>query len=111
MTRKIKWKVVPRKGGGFWGTIVLPAGTATVPITARGATQREALANASGLASSLLDNPILKAALPPGSGAAIEAVKMLSKAVGAGKLKKAMNKLVGKGAKRVGKALKKLKFW
>ena len=111
MARKIKWNIRPRKGGGFNGTIVLPAGKAIIPVTAPGKTQAMALKNASGLAKSLLDSPILKAALPPGSGAAIEAVKLISKYAGKGMLKKGMKLLTGKGAKRIGKALKKLKFW
>lgn len=113
--RVIRWKVVPRKGGGFSGVIELPmqlpTGPMTVPVEARGATRREALSSAAGLASKLLDNPVLKAALPPGSGAAIEATKLLAKYAGAGKLAKGMKLLTGKGAKRIGKALKKLKFW
>lgn len=109
--RKIKWDVRPRREGGFWGTIYLPAGQGIVPVRVPGGTQASALKNASGLAASLLDNPILKAALPPGSGAAIEAVKMVSKYARGGALKAGLNLLKGPGAKRVGKALKKLKFW
>lgn len=104
--RVIKWKVVPRKKGGFFGTIVLPVGKAVIPVSMPGKTKGEALSKAAGLAESLLSNPIVKAALPPGSGAAIMAVKKLGK-YGT----KAMKLLKGKGAKRIGKALKKLKFW
>ncbi len=110
-TRKIKWKVQPRKGGGFFGTIVLPVGLATVPVTAPGTTQRAAIKNAAGLAEKMLSNPLVKAALPPGSGAAIAAVKLIGKYAGKGMLKKGMKLLKGKGARRIGKALKKLKFW
>lgn len=111
MARKIKWRVKAHPKGGWTGTIVLPAGRAVIPVAARGATPEKALSTAAGLAESLLDSPILKAALPPGSGAAIEAVKMISKYAGKGLLKKGMKLLKGKGAKRIAKSLKKLKFW
>ena len=111
MAPRIKWKVVPRKGGGWWGIITLPAGLARIPVKAPGKTQREALSTAAGLAESLLDSPILRAALPPGTGAAIKATKMLAKFAKKGLLKKGMKLLKGKGAKRIAKSLKKLKFW
>jgi hypothetical protein len=110
--RKIRWYVVPRKGGGFRGKIFIPLGPSlTLPVPGNGDTRRDALANAAGLAEQIASNPLLRAALPPGSGAAIEATKYLAKAAGAGKLAKKMKNLVGPGAKRVAKTLSKLKFW
>jgi hypothetical protein len=79
-----------------------------IPVQAQGKTQQQALSNAAGLAESILDSPLLKAALPPGSGLAIEAIKGLA---GSKDIKKALGKLTGEGAKRIGGALSKLKFW
>lgn len=113
MRKTIRWNVSPRTGGGWDGTIVMESanGAVTTAVTARGASQPDALFTAATMATSLLDNPILRAALPPGSGAAIEAVKMISKYSSAGDLAKGMSKLVGPGAKRIGNAISKLKFW
>jgi len=112
LTHTIKETSTPRTGiMGYWGRIILPAGKAVVPIEVPGRTQAEAVSNAAGLASSLLKSPLLQAALPPGSGAAIEAIKMVGKYATKGKLKKGLKLLKGKGAKRVKKVLKKLKFW
>lgn len=112
--RKIKWKIVPRpasKGGGWAGVIVLPTGKLTTKVIAKGKTDREAMKNAAGLAEQLLDNPILAAALPPGTAQAVKATKLIAKYAKAGKVADALEKLTGKGAKRVKKVLKKLKFW
>ena len=79
-----------------------------VKLSAKASTQAKALKKASSVADMITSNPILKAALPPGSGVAIKAIKHLSKAAIKGKLKKAAKKIVGKGAKRLAKALK---FW
>lgn len=75
-----------------------------IKVQAKGATKGAALNRAAGIAESLLDNPILQAALPPGSGAAISAVKMLAKSG----IAKGLKNLTGKGAKRIASALK---FW
>jgi len=123
--QKIRFEV--RRTGNQWeGTIELPLSTMralpgaapggaprlapfgrpahTVKVSAKGASQKSALNRAAGIAEQLLDNPLLQAALPPGSGAAISAVKMMAKS-GPGK---ALAKFTGKGAKRIADALK---FW
>lgn len=114
--KTIRWKVTPNPDGpGFQGVLEIPMGVgpfaATSQVRAHGPTQGGALQNAASVASSILDNPILKAALPPGTGAAIEATKMLSKYADADLLESGMKLLKGAGAKRIGKAIKKLKFW
>jgi len=80
-----------------------------VKLVARSATKAGALAKASAFASKLAENPIIAAALPPGSSQAIKAISYLSRSAAAGKLESAAKKLKGKGAKRLYKALKK--YW
>lgn len=80
-----------------------------IKLVARSMTKAGALAKASAYADKIAENPILAAALPPGSGAAIKALSYLSKSAAAGKLESAAKKITGKGAKRLVKALKK--FW
>lgn len=67
-----------------------------------------ALSQAASVAQGLLDNPLVRAALPPGSGVAIDAIKMLASSAAAGDLASAAKKVVGAGAKRL---FDKLKFW
>ena len=83
----------------------------TVKLSAKAKTQAKALAKASSVADAIINNPILKAALPPGSSTAIKAIKYLSKSAVKGKLKKAAKKIIGKGAKRLAKALGKWSPW
>jgi len=68
----------------------------------------EALQQASSLASKILGNPLLQAALPPGAGVAVSAINYLADSAVAGDLASAAKNVVGKGAKRLAKALK---FW
>jgi len=80
-------------------------------VKAKGRTPTGALLKAANLAAKLASNPVLSAVLPPGTGLAIKATQFLAKNALKGKLGKAMKLLRGKGAKRLGKALKKFKFW
>jgi hypothetical protein len=82
-----------------------------ISVKARGRTPTGALAKAAGLADRLAKNPILASVLPPGTGTAIKATKFLARAALKGKLGKALSFVKGAGAKRLGKALKKFKFW
>ena len=123
--QKIRFKV--RRSGNQWeGTIELPLSTMRalpglapggaprmvpsgmpahrVLVKAKGSTQKSALNRAAGIAESLMDNPLLQAVLPPGSGMAVSAIKMLAKTG----VTKGLKKVTGKGAKRLAKALM---FW
>jgi hypothetical protein len=87
----------------------IPARRGQAPAPAAVAqTKAGALAQAAGVAQGLLDNDLIRAALPPGSGVAIDAIKMLASSAAAGDLASAAKKVVGKGAKRL---FDKLKFW
>lgn len=116
--QKVRWAI--RKVRGGWdGTILIPAGrNGLLPVTVfqkgprRGkrATKAKAsaISSAAKLASRIADNPVLRAALPPGTSAAIKGIGMLARYTGAGAFAKGMGKLIGKGASRLVKALK---FW
>jgi hypothetical protein len=102
---------VKRSGDGLWtGQVVLPVGPPgatrgqSVAVTAKSGDKSSALAKAAGLAEQIALNPIVQAALPPGAGAAVQALKMLGQSGAA----EGMKKLVGEGAKRIASALK---FW
>lgn len=92
----------------------LPAGAVTrshgarAAVTARHTDKGSAIANAAGLASQIASNPLVAAALPPGSGAAIKALEIIGKNAPLGKLDDALKKLTGAGAGRIVNALK---FW
>ncbi len=109
--QRVRWTLRRMPGGDYEGEIYLPMigqNGACLPVRARGKTKADALNNAAGIAQQIASSPVLQAVLPPGASNAIGAVKMLSKFAKVGKLDKAMGKLVGKGAKRLAKALK---FW
>lgn len=120
----IRWHMRKLPNGEFEGMITLVP-TQTIPgaaygmpgkltkgkpvkLVAQSASKAGALAKASSVADQLLNNPIVAAALPPGSGQAVKAIKYLSKAANAGKLASAAKNVVGNGAKRLASALK---FW
>ena len=128
---RVTWKI-RKVGSGYEGWVILPFGVADLraaqragvampaqlapgmrplAIKARADSGAGALASAAGFASGLMNNPLIQAALPPGSAAAVKAIQMLAKAGAAGKIAKVADKLIGPGAKRLGKTLKKLKFW
>ena len=79
-----------------------------INLVATSSTKEGALLKAASVASKIANNPIMQAALPPGSSQAIKAVQFLAKSGAAGTLKSAAKKIVGPGAKRLAKALK---FW
>ncbi len=75
-----------------------------IATQAQGETKADALASAAALAQRLANNPLLAAAMPPGTAAAVAAMSKIATSAAAGKV----TKVVGKGAKRLAKALK---FW
>jgi len=127
---QVRWQVKRTGDGGYEGVVILPTSLAqlarhpsndlhvtrpsylrrTKPLAVRATsnTKAGALAHAAGIAQRIASNPLLQAALPPGSAQAIKAIDYLSKSAAAGKLASASKKIVGKGAKRLAKALK---FW
>lgn len=125
---RVTWKMKKLAEGSYEGWVILPMdmpslhkATAAargrpaprirvhdarpVAIKAKGKTPAGALSSAANLADKLLGNPIVASMLPPGTGAAVQGIKMISKAAKVGKLGKAVGKIVGPGAKRLGKAL------
>jgi len=114
----IQWSLRKLPGGDYAGLITLvptaplpsghPAGK-PIRLIAKSKTKAGALAKAAAVAEKMAKNPLLAAVLPPGTGAAISAVSKLSQSAAAGKLEKVAKKYVGKGAKRLFKALKS--FW
>lgn len=113
----VRWSMRKLPNGLYEGMITLTPQTAAGPwspskplrMKAQGKSKAAALAKASSVADKILANPLIRDALPPGSQTALAAVKYLSKSAAAGKLEKAAKKIVGKGAKRLFKKLKK--FW
>lgn len=69
----------------------------------------KALLKAAATAAQVADNPVLQAVLPPGTGAALKAAILVSKAVQEGRGGEALAKLKGPGAKRLAAALLKMK--
>jgi len=103
---KIQFRVV-KAAGGYAGTITLPIGAAgAVTASALAPTKQAALQTAAGLASKLLESPLLAAIMPPGTGAAVKATQLI-----ASKGPAALKLITGPGADRVVSTLKKLKFW
>jgi len=80
-----------------------------IKLVAKSRTKAGALAKAAAYAERIANNPILAAALPPGTGQALKVISVLAKSAAAGKLEKVAKKLTGRGAKKLYKALKK--FW
>lgn len=80
-----------------------------IKLVAKSRTRAGALAKASAFAQKIAANPLLAAALPPGTSKALAVISALSKSAAAGKLEAASKKIVGRGAKRLVAALKK--FW
>lgn len=76
-----------------------------VAVKATHPTKEGALAKAADIASSIANNPIVSAVLPPGSGLAVKAVSGLAKAAASGHLEDVATKLIGPGAKRLASAL------
>lgn len=103
----IVWKVQPA-GKGFEGTIVMkvigPDGKPQAPIkvSTKASSKRGALARAATVADSILSNPILQAALPPGAPLAIQAVKAIATSTDIGET---LSHYAGDGAKRLADAL------
>ncbi len=119
-TMSIKWAMRRHPDGTYTGEIYVPImqmgggikylktmsaqpGSPAAP-TSKGA----ALSQAAGLAQKIIGNPLLQAALPPGTGVAVQAIKKLADSEAVGKLASAAKDIVGKGAKRLASALK---FW
>jgi hypothetical protein len=75
----------------------------------RGDTRAEAISRAAVLAQNALDNPVIKAVMPPQARIAFEVAKNLGLAQKSGDIAMAASKVVGPGAKRLFKVLKG--FW
>jgi hypothetical protein len=99
---------------GFgWGDLARAATKATskvskVAVKAASSTPAGALLKATATIAELAQNPVLQAVLPPGTGAALKATLLVTRAVQAGKGKAALARLKGPGAKRLASALIKM---
>jgi len=118
----VRWTMDKLPSGGWAGMVTLGPCATDVPgmdqifrrgqdikLVATSRTKAGALAKASAFANKLAQNPILAAALPPGTSQAVAVIAKLAQSAAAGKLERAAKKITGKGAKRLFKALKK--FW
>ena len=118
----IHWSMRQLPSGDYQGMIAfVPGQSIAVPgfaksfpkgkpikLKASGKTKAQALAKAASVAKMVMDNPILKDVMPPGSHTALAAVEYLSKSASAGKLASAAKKFTGAGAKRLIKGLSSL---
>ena len=125
---RVSWKMKKLADGSYEGWVILPVGIADIrraaamprgvaprpvvrahprplALKAKGKTPASALESAASVASKIIGNPIVSSMLPPGSGVAVKGINMLASAAKKGKLGKAIGKIVGPGAKRLGKAL------
>lgn len=93
----------------FEATLVIPGGPhQQVHVKAVGVKKADAFARASEIAQGITENPVLAAVLPPGSGAAVQAVTHIAGAVASGKASEvasALGKYTGEGAKRLARWL------
>jgi hypothetical protein len=80
--RVVRFHVERTSGGGWAGTVQLPAagGALMTTVTAKGPSKNVALARAMGLAQKVLSSPVFKAFLPPQAAFAIKAAGALAKA-------------------------------
>lgn len=79
-----------------------------VKVTRRASTPAGALSKAAAMADRLASNPLIQAAMPPGTTAAIKGLGIAAKLAQSGQLQKAGKFLKGKGAKRLFGAIKSL---
>jgi len=108
MNMTIKWSMHRLADGSFRGVVVLPTGPKGLAVRAKAKTKEDALHRAAVVAQAVADNPLVSAALPPGTAVAVKAIGFLAKSSAAGVLGDAMKKVTGEGAKRLADALK---FW
>jgi hypothetical protein len=108
----VHWKL--RRTAEGWEGIIMLAGASDGPmrgnaIAVLGADPADALLKAGVLAKNIASNPIVAAALPPGTAAAVKAVTNIARAVKTGDVQKVLKRYGGPGAKRLAKALRR--FW
>lgn len=132
---RVRWKIRRLGNGSYEGMVILPGSVQAVAdnwlrsrkvpahvrrravkrfsagqVTraAKGRSAGHALARAAAGAHKLLQNPLVQAAMPPGSAAAVKGLAIASKYVSAGDVASAAKKIGGPGAKRLFGAIKKL---
>lgn len=91
-----------RIGDHFECTIVFPAGLSPVSVGTKGKNPRQAVSRAATAALAIVENPVLASILPPGTGAAVAALKTLASSPD---VKAALSKFAGGGAKRLASVL------
>ena len=102
MQGTLKWKVV-RDGAGWRVELHLPG---DFIAAGRGATKPDALHRAASFAQSAMANPAVKAALPPGTAAAVNLAASISQSPA---VRKVIKDVGPKAAKRLVKAISS--FW
>ena len=103
----VRWSL-RRTPSGYEGLVSFPAGAFPIPgsgvvrpagplsIKARGGSPASAIEQAADIADKIASNPIIAAALPPGTGAALKATKLVGKYG-----PKALKVITGAGAQRL----------
>lgn len=107
--KEVKYRFRQHQLGGYEAELEWEAPDGGVVTKARGDTRAEAISRAAVLAQNALDNPVIKAVMPPQARIAFEVAKRLGLAQKSGTLAVAASKVVGPGAKRLAKVLKG--FW
>lgn len=94
------------EGDGWWSCeLEMPGPVPGLAATGKAQDKRDAVRKAAALAKSALKNPALRAVLPPGTEAAVDAISVVARSPEAAAAVKA--------AKSIGKGLKSLasKLW
>jgi len=85
-----------------WASPHNRAGELPGSVAMVGADPREAILRAATIASALAESPIAQAVMPPGTAAAITAIRRLASSKD---LRRTASRFVGKGARRLARAL------
>lgn len=100
-----QWKIKTSNGGGRWnGEITVLAGAYPIVLGAEGKSPAQALARAAVIADQLTQSPIFAAVAPPGTMAAIAAIKALASSKD---LRRTLRKFGGPGAQRLARSLRR----
>lgn len=103
----VVWSLRPIGGGKYEATLVFSTSAPGVDlppskVIAHGANPQAAVHRAAMLADQITSSPIFQAVAPPGTAAAVKAIKMIA---GSKSVQQVATKFVGPGAKRLFKAI------
>lgn len=91
-----------RTKDGWEGTVKVMVGSLPMRVGAEGVNARQALARAAIAMRAIAESPVARAALPPGTAAAIEAIHALATSRN---IHRTLRKYGGAGARRLARAL------